>query len=189
MPSIHNYLRHGEGFTFVRWFVCLSVCLSFCLCLFVYLSVCVSVCLFVCLSVSNITEKNGWTDFREIFRIDGTWYMEHSTISMLAPLRKNGLADFMKFSGQVGYETRNNLKHLGMLNLTLWIQHIFFNFFLYSCLIATLWKNGWTDFHIKFSGYVEHGTTKRLVRLFHAWLDRSTVPLLGAVPRLLATLR
>ena len=49
---LFNYLRHGEGYVFI-----------------------VVRCPFVCLFVTNITE-NGWSDYREIFRVRGTWYKE-----------------------------------------------------------------------------------------------------------------
>ena len=61
---------NGYVLTYVRWFVCLSVSKS--LRLTVYQSVCLSVCLLA------TSRKNGWTEFREIFRIGGNLYKKHS---------------------------------------------------------------------------------------------------------------
>ena len=66
---------------------------------------------------------------------------------LLATLRKTAERIFMKFSGKVGLDTRNNWQHF---------QDVPFNplntgfpplFRSNPCLLVALQKNGWTDFH------------------------------------------
>ena len=73
----------------------------------------------VCLFVCLLATlwKNAWTDFHEIFRI--CWLMIQGTIWKL----------------------------WRVVCLTPCIQGFFSYFFRNPCLWATLWKNGWMDFH------------------------------------------
>ena len=75
-----------------------------------------------------------------------------------------------------------------MLHLTLWILGRFFFNLLDPCLIATLWRNGWTNFHETFR-ICQVWHNKNVARLFHVWLDYCTVPMPGVASCLLATLR
>ena len=73
---------------------------------------------------------------------------------------------FLKFSGYVDEDTRNNLETLGMVCSTPCIQGIFLYLFQRSpCLWATLWKNRWMDF-LEIFRKVRHETRKDLK---HFW--------------------
>ena len=69
---------------------------------------------------------------------------------------------FMKCSGYIEYDTRNNAEHLGMFQLTHCTQELFFSFFSgNACLLATLRRKGEQIF-MKFSGQVEYTTRNNL---------------------------
>ena len=103
---------------------------------------------FVCLFVCLLAtlQENAWTDFHEIFRICWLWYKEQSG----------------NFGG-------------GMFN-PLHTRFLFIFFQWNPCLWATLWKNGWMDFHEIFRK-VGHETKKiwnifGMLRLTHWGRDK-----------------
>ena len=76
----------------------------------------------------------------------------------------------MKFSGYFGFDTRNNLEHLGMIRSTPWTQGSFFHF-LSPCWLATSQNTGWMDIREIFRICTQEAigyTASRLSRLFHA---------------------
>ena len=84
----------------------------------------------------------------------------------------------MKFSEKDGYDTKSKLEHFpGVMANSLNPGSIYL--FLDPCLLAVLWKTGWTDFHeIFLKRKARH--KKQLARLFHTCLDCFTVSHLGA---------
>ena len=91
----------------------------------------------------------------------------------------------MKFSGYVGYDTRNNLDHFGGDRSnpfdTGFLFLVFFFFFFWGggggggggrpCLSATSRNTGWMDIHEIFRIWIQEAkgyTASRLSRLFHA---------------------
>ena len=85
---------------------------------------------------------------------------------------------FMKCSVYVGYDTRNNLDHLGdgWCNWPLGHRIHFSIFWVRVCWRYHGETDGWI--FMKFSG---HGHKKQQATLFHAWMDCFTLLKLGAV--------
>ena len=80
----------------------------------------------------------------------------------------------MKFSGYVGYDTRNNLEHFGGDRFNP-LGTDFFFYFLGPCLLATSRNIGWMDIHDIFRIWTQEAidyTVSRMSRLFHALQTR-----------------
>ena len=89
----------------------------------------------------------------------------------------------MKFSGYIGYDTRNNLEIWGTIGLTHRIQESFF-YFVGLYLLATSRNNGWMDIDEIFRIWTQGAigcTVSRMNRLFHAFHTRREVCALGVL--------
>ena len=81
----------------------------------------------------------------------------------------------MKFSGYVGYDTRNNLEHFGDDRFNPLDTGFLFFYFLGPCLLATSRNTGWMDIHEIFRIWTQEAigyTVSRVSRLLHALQTR-----------------
>ena len=154
-------------FTFVRCFVCLSFCLS------------------VCLS-ATLEKTEWWTDFHENFRLFSNLSGESASVSNI--MEKTGEQIFYEIFTTVWIWHKQQSRTFWWCCINLFRSRIDFGIF---CIRAWYQCYGKTGERIlmNFLGYVGHGTTKHLARLFHAWLDCSIVSVPSAASHLLATLR
>ena len=92
----------------------------------------------------------------------------------------------MKFSGKIAHTTKKNLEHFWVVVINPLNSGSIF-LFCKSVIVSTIKEKLMNGFSLIFLWYIGHDT-KKIDRLFHAWLDCFTVSHLGAAVCLLAIL-